>query len=189
MVWVENPNPANSPATDRVVLTISDAWNLYKKETRIIPALKPGEGISVPVVMNEDYDQFRKENGGPCEWDGITWTDNVHTTSSTNEEECVQGKWVAKLYQPGEDSFKVTLSVRNAGTGGAEIANLDEKSSGTGLGFIINTDSTCVIQHSVRYPPGWQIYTTGYSINPLERDNLFEENGVISSTRGYMRKK
>jgi hypothetical protein len=185
MVRVENPN---TDATERVVLTVSDSWNLYDKETRIIPSLKPGEGISVPVVMNENYWQFRKENGGPCEWDGITHTDTYSSSVWTNVEICENEKWVEKFYQQGDDSFKVTFSVRNA-TGNTNLANLDETSSGKPAGTFIISGDNCFTSHSVRYPVGWQIHTTGYSINPQEYDNLFEENGVISSMRGYMRKK
>jgi hypothetical protein len=185
MVRVENPNPV---ATDRVMLTVSDSWNLYDKETRIIPSLKPGEGISVPVVMNENYWQFRKENGGTCVWDGITHTDTYSSSVWTNEEYCEHGEWDKIFYQQGEDSFKVTFSVRNA-SGNSAFANLDQTSSGKWAGTFIISDDNCITSSSVRYPPGWQIYTTGYTINPQAYDYLFEEKGVISLTRGYMRKK
>jgi hypothetical protein len=185
MVWVENPN---ADPTDRVVLTVSDSWNLYNKETRIIPSLKHGEGISVPVVLNENYWQFRKENGGTCVWDGITHTDTYSSSVWTNEEYCEHGKWDEKFYQQGEDSFKVTFSVRNA-SGSAAFANLDETSSGKWTGTFVISDDNCITSSSVRYPAGWQIYTTGYSINPQTQDYLFEEKGVVSLTRGYMRKK
>jgi hypothetical protein len=185
MVRVENPN---TDATERVVLTVSDSWNLYNKETRIIPSLNPGEGFSVPVVMNENYWQFRKENGGTCVWDGITHTDTYSSSVWTNEEYCERSKWEEIFYQKGDDSFRVTFSVRNA-TGNSAFANLDQTSSGKWAGTFIVSDDKCISSNSVRYPVGWQIYTTGYSINPQEYDSLFEENGVISSTRGYLRKK
>ncbi|MDD1681874.1 MAG: hypothetical protein LUQ35_09705 [Methanoregula sp.] len=185
MVRVENPNTI---ATDRVVLAVSDSWNLYTRETRIIPSLRPGEGISVPVVLYENYWQFRKENGGPCVWDGITHTDTYSSSVWTNEEFCEHAKWDEKFYQQGEDSFKVTFSLRNA-SGNAAFENLDETSSGKWAGTFIISDDNCLTSSSVRYPPGWQIFTTGYSINPQAEDYLFEENGVISLTRGYMRKK
>ena len=185
MVRVENPNTI---ATDRVVLAVSDSWNLYTRETRIIPSLRPGEVISVPVVLYENYWQFRKENGGPCVWDGITHTDTYSSSVWTNEEFCEHAKWDEKFYQQGEDSFKVTFSLRNA-SGNAAFENLDETSSGKWAGTFIISDDNCLTSSSVRYPPGWQIFTTGYSINPQAEDYLFEENGVISLTRGYMRKK
>src|SRR5271157_5374929 len=186
MVWVENPNPANSPATDRVSLVVSDSWNLYYPETRIIPSLKPGEGISVPVVLNENYDQFQ-ETGGPCGWDEFAHAD---TTSWADEGVCEQDHWMDKLYAPGEDTFKVTFAVQNATSlTNAAFANLDATSSGKSAGNFVITDDNCMIYNKIVYPPGWQIYTTGYSINPLAWDYFFEENGVPSLTRGYMRGK
>ena len=191
LVYVWNPNAI---ATDRVSLTVSDSRHLFYPGTSPIPPLQPGEGVSVPVVLTENYKQFRHENGGPCEWNGVTYTQS-DSTSYINESYCLQGAWMGVFGAPGQDMFTVTFSTGQKSGPGAvpELGNLDAQSSGKPLTGIIVTDpnaGACVINKHVMYPQGWQITTQGESIEPDTWDYLFE-NGPnnYSKTSGMLRNK
>jgi hypothetical protein len=193
MVWVTNP-AGNPKPTDRVLMTVADSRHVFSSATRLIPPLAPGESVSVPVVLNEDYSPFLKANGGPCDPNAPS-TSFDYTSSYDNLSTCLQGAWLPGFLQAGNDTFAVTFSNgKNAGTQGTELAGLDEHSNGKPLSasIVIDPDAVgaCGISHSVRFPPGWTITTPSYAINLQSWDYLFSTgNGGKSRNSGMLRSK
>jgi hypothetical protein len=189
MVWVSNP-ALNAQPTDRVLMTVSDSWHLYSKATRVVPPLAPGEGVSVPVVLGEDYARFRKDNGGPCDPYAPVQTQQG-SSSYYNLSTCLQGAWVGVFNQPGTDMFTVTFSTGSGYGSGTELAGLDATSNGKSLSSVIVVDpdaGACGIQHAVKFPQGWTISTPPYSIDPKSWDYFFDVgNGVKSQYDGFLR--
>jgi hypothetical protein len=170
MLYFENTN--NVP-TDPVTAKVTDSRGLYKTGSVRIPSLPPGEHTSVPVLLEEETDQFLDISHGPCpSEDGVT----VSGTS------CQQQRWFDKFYQLGtayqspkvSDTFRVTFSVMN---GVNEIGGLDERSSGHQLSsmFVIDAGSMCSIQGYLAYPQGWNISTSPRSVMADAWDNLFSQ--------------
>ena len=191
MVWVSNP-AQNTQPTDRVLMTVSDSWHLYSKTTRVVPPLAPGEGVSIPVVLGEDYARFRKDNGGPCDPNAAVQTQQG-TSSYENLSTCLQGAWQGEFQQPGTDTFVVTFSTGTGYGSGAELAGLDANSNGKQLSSVIVVDpdaGSCGIPHAVKFPQGWTIATPTYSISPTSWDYFFDSgNGVKSKNTGMLRNK
>ncbi|WP_292349212.1 MULTISPECIES: PEGA domain-containing protein [unclassified Methanoregula] len=189
LVYVENPN---NQYTDRLFLNVTDSKGLFYPSLVPLPPLKPGDAMSVPVVLYENYDPYRKQNGGPCEWNKTAWENNEVETS------CPESYWNTKLKQAGEDTLIVTFTKNNGtGTNLTAISNLDAGSSGKQIqvgGFIPIGCVSKGIKGSIRYPDGWQISTTGMTIDPNSWDNLFwrmdKDNNIVYSTdTGYLREK
>jgi len=184
MVWVNNP-AQNPVSTDRVFMTVSDSWHLYTEEKRLVPPLAPGEGVSIPVVLNEDYNQFRKDNGGPCDPAApvITYTGSEASSSYENLSTCLSGVWQGRFQQNGEDTFMITFSKGN------EIDGLDANSNGKPLSTLILTDGSCPVAHALRFPQGWIVTTPSYSIDPENWDYFFDTGKGKSQTNGMLRNK
>jgi hypothetical protein len=193
MVWVSNP-AQNSGSTDRVLMTVSDSWHLYHKETRIVPALAPGEGVSIPVVLSEDYDRFMKGSGGSCDPNAAS-TSYSYSSSYENLSTCLQGAWLGDFLQPGDDTFAVTFSngKNYAATGTGGFGGLDANSNGKSLGSFFVVDpgagSCGSNQYRVLFPQGWSVATPQYSINPNSWDNFFEAGNGPNPNNGLLRNK
>ena len=184
MVWVNNP-AQNPGTTDRVFITVSDSWHLYSTEKRLVPPLAPGEGVSIPVVLYEDYNQFKKSNGGPCDPNApvSTYGGSQGSSSYENLSTCLQGVWQGRFQQSGEDTFVLTFSK------GSELSGLDANSNGKPLSSLILTDGSCPSAHTLKFPQGWSVATPSYSINPASWDYFFDNGKGKSKTDGMLRNK
>lgn len=172
LVYVENPN---STPTDRVLLTVTDSMGLFKPGSAIVPPLRAGQAVSVPVVLNEDLDKSMDYAGGKCP------SKNVVTTYG--ELPCPVQQWRDRFWQTGaywrpqkaRDTFRVTFST---GAGANTLTGLDAQSSGRPLKGLIVIDpeagGACHVPGTLRYPPGWQITTPTRSVVPESVDNLFD---------------
>jgi len=186
LVYVENPN---NQYTDRLFLNVTDSKGLFKPSLVPLPPLKPGDAMSVPVVLYENYDPYTKKNGGPCEWNRTAWENNEVETS------CPESYWNTKLKQAGEDTLIVTFTkYGDKGTNLSLITNLDAGSSGKPIQEGGHIPIGCQLKGYIRYPDGWQISTTGMTMDPNSWDNLFwrqDKNGniVYSTDTGYLREK
>ena len=193
MVWVSNP-AQNSGSTDRVLMTVSDSWHLYRKETRIVPPLAPGEGVSIPVVLSEDYDRFMKGSGGSCDPNAAS-TSYSYSSSYENLSTCLQGAWLGEFGQPGTDTFTVTFSngKNYAATGTGSLGGLDANSDGKSLGsfFVVDPGAGACgsNQYRVVFPQGWSVATPQYSINPNSWDNFFDAGNGPNMNNGLLRNK
>jgi hypothetical protein len=192
MVWVSYP-AQNSGSTDRVLMTVSDSWHLYHKETRIVPPLAPGEGVSIPVVLSEDYDRFMKGSGGSCDPNAASISYS-YSSSYENLSTCLQGGWLADFGQAGEDTFTVTFSngKNYDATGTGSLGGLDANSNGKPLASVINVDAgsgACSTQYKVVFPPGWSMATPSYSISPTSWDNFFDAGNGPNQNTGLLRNK
>lgn len=172
LVYVENPN---ARPTDRVLLTVTDSMKLFTPGSAVIPPLRAGQAVSVPVVLDEDLQQFMDFAGGKCP------SKNVVTISG--ELPCPVQQWRDKFFQTGayyrqqksRNLFRVTFSI---GSGAHALAGLDAQSSGRPLKGLIVIDAeaggACNVSGTVRYPEGWQITTPARGVVPEDMDNLFE---------------
>jgi hypothetical protein len=172
MVYVEN---RNNVATDGIVMNVTDSRGLFNRGTTRVPPLRPGQSLSVPVLLTENTWQFLDINGGKCP------TRDVVTVSG--EVSCQMQKWYDKFFQGGEFyqrpiqpvTFRVSFRI---GSGASEYSGLDAQSSGTPVKSVILVDPEyvgCSIQGAIRYPQGWQIDTPAKSIIAETWDNLFDE--------------
>jgi hypothetical protein len=174
MLWVEN---TNAGMTDPVVVRVTDSFGLYLPGTAVVPRLRPGEGLSIPVMLRENLGQFLDVNGGKCP------SNNVVTVSG--ELPCQVQTWRNKFFQAGEyspvsgktppDTFRVTFSV---GSGASMLTGLDAQSSGRPLKATLQFDAdalggACVVNGAVRYPTPWQISTPARTLAADSWDNLF----------------
>ncbi len=118
MVYVTNPN---ADTTDRMILEVTDSMGLYNKATAIIPPIEGGKGFGVPVMLTENYAQFKKIHGGTCD------TDNTATVTfadgSPAELPCPQAKWMglsaheARAYRMDDAGVHPRLGEHQALTG------------------------------------------------------------------------
>lgn len=172
MLYFENTN--NEP-TDAVTAKVTDSKGLYRIGSVVVPSLQPGEHTSVPVLLEEDTNQFLSINHGPCP------TTDVVTVSGTNS--CPVQRWFDRFYQLDPDhpqgtkvadTFRVVFSVMH---GNAELGGLDAQSSGRQLAtvFVLDAGSMCSIPGQLRYPQGWKITTSPRSVMADAWDNLFSQ--------------
>lgn len=196
MVYITNPNTAT---TDRMILEVTDSMGLYDKATAIIPPVAPGKGFAVPVLLTENYDQFKAGSGGTCNTnDPVTVT---YADGTLAELPCPQEKWT-ELWKSGwqegsnyppPDVFTVTFSTvtTNCGSGGCLVASgLTPESSGKLLNTVLVPDpgapnGVCPTTRYIRYPQGWQMTTVEKSIasfSPTMDPDMF-----TAPTNGFLR--
>jgi hypothetical protein len=172
MVWVSNPNAATS---DRMTLEISDSMNLYYKATATVPPIEGGKGFGVPVVLTEDYAQFKKINGGVCDSNAATVTleNGGQVGLPCPQEQWMElwkSGWVSGSYNPPPDTFTVTFSTgpTSCDTGSCPtMTGLTEQSSGKLLNTVLEMEpggGVCPTNKYIRYPPGWQVTTQGKDV-------------------------
>jgi hypothetical protein len=189
MVWVEN---TNSAPTQRMLLSVTDSMRLYTAATAVVPELAPGQGLSIPVILNEDTKQFMDYNGGKCP--------SIDVVTISGELPCPMLAWYDKFFQSatGEsgpkapDIFRATFTI---GSGASTLNGIDAQSANRPLSTIIVPDSAaaggfCTISGAVRFPPGWQIQTPTRSVIPDRWDNLFTGPGPEGNpANGMLRQK
>jgi hypothetical protein len=189
MLYFEN---ANSEPTDPMIARVTDSRGLFRTGSVRVPSLAPGEHVSVPVILEEDTDQFLDINHGPCP------TRDAVTVSG--EASCQQQRWLDKFYQLGTayqtpkapDTFRVTF--RTATTilnGNGELGDLDANSSGRQLAnvFVVEPGAMCQISGSLNYPDGWRISTDPRTVMADAWDNLFSQgpNDPGNPSNGMLR--
>jgi hypothetical protein len=161
--------------------------------------MAPGKGFGVPVLLTENYDRFKKSNGGTCD------TDNTATVTfadgSLAELPCPQEKWM-ELWKSGwvygsnnplPDVFTVTFSTgtTNCGTGGCLMASgLTPQSSGKLLSTLLVMDpgtpgGACPTNRYIRYPQGWQMTTQGKSVASFS--TTWDPDMFTSPNGGFLR--
>jgi hypothetical protein len=172
MVWVSNPNAATS---DRMTLEVTDSMNLYYKATATVPPIESGKGFGVPVVLTENYAQFKKINGGVCDPNAATVTleNGGQVELPCPQEQWMElwkSGWVTGPYHPPPDTFTVTFSTgpTSCDTGSCPITTgLTEQSSGKLLNTVLEMEpggSVCPTNKYIRFPPGWQVTTQGKDV-------------------------
>jgi hypothetical protein len=169
LVWVEN---TNSGPTQRILLSVTDSMGLFRPGTVLVPELRPGQGLSVPVILNENTTQFMDYNKGKCSSKDFVTVSGVLP--------CPMQAWRDKFFQvneaaPSPDTFRVTFST---GSGAATLSGIDAQSSGKPLPSIIVRDDGaaggfCAVSSVVSFPPGWTIQTPTRGVIPEKWDNLF----------------
>ncbi|HVP96765.1 PEGA domain-containing protein [Methanoregula sp.] len=178
MLYITNPN---DQATDRMTAEVSDSLGLYEKATAIIPPVGPGQGYAVPVVLTENYDQFKKINGGTC------GTDDILAGLP-----CPQEKWMELWKSDVPDTFTVTFgaSTNSCGPGGCfAVSGLTPQSSGKLLSSLLvmdpGTAGVCPTSVYLRYPQGWIMTTNGESTAAFSISgdpNMFTGSGFLRNT-------
>ncbi|MDD5616822.1 MAG: PEGA domain-containing protein [Candidatus Methanoperedens sp.] len=164
MIYVNNPN---SQPSDRIILEVKDSMGLFYG-TAVIPKLESGKSISVPVILTEDYNQFKKVNGGPCSPDEASIS---YQGGSLVQPPCPVAEWVNKWKQGGkywkgtmeEDMFAISFK-------GQFGMSLNDQSSGKKVPNSF---------YNILYPQGWQITTQGKSIVPDTWDPDMFAGGML----------
>ena len=182
MVGVRNPNTQPS---DRALITVRDTGGFFVPEQRIIPPLHSGEGVTVPVTMKEDYEQYYG-NGCPKQEDAVEYSNVQYPW----QIDCVHEKWWTKFAAASQDTFTVSVGEwtgqgEGYGGGGAFIDGLDQGADGKKLTTYLmldpgTTQGYCPISSSLHYPAGWQISIQGRTVDPRKWDN-----GVLDQNNGW----
>jgi hypothetical protein len=172
LVYVEN---TNSAPTQRILLSVTDSMGLFKPGSIVIPELRSGQGLSVPVILTEDTTQFMDYNGGKCPSKDIV--------TISGDLSCPMQMWRDKFWQTGgfwkapkaPDTFRVTFST---GSGAAALSGIDAQSAGRPLPFLVVFEDgapggACTVSRVVKFPSGWQTATPTRSVVPDSWDNLF----------------
>ena len=184
MVGVRNQN---GQATDRALITVRDTAGLFGTAQRIVPPLQPGEGVTIPVTMGEDYKQFYG-NGCPKQGDAVTYSGSA--VQYPWQIDCVHEKWYDKFRNTPADTFTVSVGEwtgHGAGYtgGGAFVDNLDQAADGKKLTTYLELDpgavhGACSIPSSLHYPAGWQVSVQERTVDPR-----YWDPGVLDENNGW----
>jgi hypothetical protein len=119
---VSNPNPAGSPPTDRADVWITDSQNLYRMKQSIpVPPLEPGQTVSVPVVLEENYSRFYDISCNEKFWT------NYSSAWGGDRGSCFIDNWVNGIRTVRSTTFRSSMQVSKNISGTLFTVNNFEK--------------------------------------------------------------
>jgi hypothetical protein len=179
-------NPAgNLQPTSRAMIQITDSEDLYKPSRQmIVPPLAPGEGVAIPVILEENYEPF-KDHPETCPND---YQNNL-------EYPCYMWKWlVHRNNQVSSDTLSVSVQYQGPASAAQDsftLNNLNPDSNGKKLTSVLQLDpeaqnGVCSINSVITYPLGWTMKLDSRAVDPEIMDSeLFTDtstNGIIRTT-------
>jgi hypothetical protein len=186
-VRVYNPN---SEPTDPVLMNLVDDGQWYFAEAVPVPSLGPGENVTIPIVLKENYQKFEgwgvmgkggAEGDRPQNWAYWWWSNFLNTATDSSLEKV---------------SFHVSFDRTTGDAENPVLFGLDETSQGQPIELHQKTyvigENGCpggATSSRVAFPPGWQLAMErkAYTANKYIYGEILE---IVdpSTNSGYLRK-